>query len=274
MMGIDVYGGLGNQMFQYAMAYSLKKIGKTCCLDLSFFDQIRQHNGYELHDVFGIHERSVRCHARGAWEHSLYRYYKRHPVFVEENPFQYNEEIYLMDNVILKGFWQNEKYFMKHKKELLEIFSFPEVKDERNRYLSAKICSTTSVSIHVRRGDYLFIEPWHTFGMEYYLSAMQYMRERIPVPRFYLFTDDADWCRRRFQDHDTIVIGHNSGKESYRDMQMMTLCRHHIIANSSFSWWGAWLGEAEDTITIAPKKWMTIQFGEEDTPAPKRWVKL
>ena len=135
-----------------------------------------------------------------------------------------------------------------------------------------------AVSLHVRRGDYLSnpkSKAAHgTCSPEYYRAAIRHMAEVTKQPCFFVFSDDMDWVRQHLQiDYECQYIEHNSGTESYNDMRLMSLCRHHIIANSSFSWWGAWLNQRTDKIVIAPQQWFMNDNVTQDL-YPQGWVKL
>lgn len=164
------------------------------------------------------------------------------------------------------GFWIEEKYLQKRLDEIRSHFRFPKITDEHNKTLADKIRSCNSVSIHVRRGDYLsdtYKDMFVPLGREYYGSAVRYIRKRVTEPEFFIFSDDADFVRDEFAwiENKHIVTG-NEGNESFRDMQLMSLCRHNIIANSTFSQWGALLNENEGHITVYPSAYLKDRDNE------------
>ena len=160
------------------------------------------------------------------------------------------------ENIYLEGYWQSEKYFERIKDVIKNEFVFEKFSEEKNIFASNKIYATNSVAIHVRRGDYVKNPLYSDIcTLDYYKRAIKYITQHIDNPFFYIFSDDIHWCIENFNDLNQIeFIDWNNGKQSYRDMQLMSLCKHNIIANSTFSWWGAWLNKNPSKIVIAPKK--------------------
>jgi hypothetical protein len=148
----------------------------------------------------------------------------------------------------------------------------------RNLELAEEINTVNAVSLHVRRGDYVSNpRTMATNGvcpLSYYDSAIRYICARVDAPHFFVFSDDMDWVRENLNiDHPCRYVDHNCSTESFNDMRLMSMCRHHIIANSSFSWWGAWLNPREDKIVIAPKKWFANSNDTKDL-LPFGWATL
>jgi hypothetical protein len=111
-------------------------------------------------------------------------------------------------------------------------------------------------------------------SLAYYQKAIEYIKSQVKTPVFYIFSDDIEWVKSNLLlDKNTVFVGHNKGTESYNDMHLMSLCKHHIIANSSFSWWGAWLNASPNKIVVAPKKWFASNQNDQDL-IPRSWVKL
>ncbi len=146
-----------------------------------------------------------------------------------------------------------------------------------------------SVSVHIRRGDYAASAYQSFFGMlpiTYYESAIRWIRENVDQPKFYFFSDDPEWCRQHFGEPQAVFMSHNHGTQSYKDLLLMTHCKHHIIANSTFSWWGAWLGQAQGGQVLAPSRWFSTNFLDRKEPVyasrfyntrdllPPAWIKL
>lgn len=164
------------------------------------------------------------------------------------------------------GFWIEEKYLRGRLDEIRRHFKFPDFADEKNRELAERIKSCNSVSIHVRRGDYLsyvYEDMFVALGKDYYERAVDYVSSLADDPEFFIFSDDPDFVRNEFSwlENKHIVTG-NSGDDSYRDMQLMSLCRHNIIANSTFSQWGALLNENEGHITVYPSAYLKDRDNE------------
>jgi len=247
-------GGLGNQMFQYAFLLALRKKGIRAKMDLMPFEWENVHNGFELEKVLGIHEDYVS-------ESVLHKYYflflkKYCPKKVIQDYLAYYPQVFNRGIVFYDGFWQWHPYFKDCEKEVRQAFTFKGI-DERNSNVAEEMHRETSVSIHFRRGDYLNIPRLMVCDDAYYKNAINYIIEHVDNPVFYVFSNDVEWSREfmknlhvRFE-----VMDFNQGKDSYKDMFLMSQCKHNIIANSSFSWWGAWLNKNPDQIVVSPKEW-------------------
>ncbi len=183
--------------------------------------------------------------------------------------------------MILSGYWQNQRYFIEEKNEIAEIFQFVPFDESengaKNRLAAEKIKETNSVSIHVRRGDYVS-NPWYdgVVTIEYYQKAVDFIKNNVQNPQFFVFSDDLDWCKAELKlPENAVFVDWNSGKNSFRDMQLMSLCRHNIITNSSFSWWGAWLNRNPEKIVIRPKKWIAESAGLDfEEICPEEWMPM
>jgi hypothetical protein len=274
MIIVRLQGRLGNQMFQYALAKSLQASGKNVTMDSSMLKYDGNHN--EL----GLFER-VKSEFREADPSDVSRlgdcnksvlykvkrktlgYKKTH---ILEKNYAYDASIFDMDNVYLEGYWQTEKYFKNVEEQIRTLYKFPMFIDKSNIDLADIIKSENSVSLHIRRGDYLSEKnaPMHgnICNNVYYENAIKYIKERVDNPVFFIFTDDTEWARQKYKGVEYTIVDQNHADNSFRDMQLMTMCKHNIIANSSFSWWGAWLNSNKDKIVIAPPKW----FNLADTP--------
>lgn len=288
----NLIGGLGNQMFQYATgrALSLSK-GLEFKLDVSDFDSYRLHQGFELQRVFycpvqlaNLDEvRSVL-----GWQSSstIRRVLARPEMsairrrsFVVEPHFQFWGGINHVDvNCYLTGYWQTEKYFSGYSDVIRSDLSFKNSFNNVNSCVAEQINGVAAVSLHVRRGDYVN-NPKTTANhgvcpLDYYVKAIQYIAERVAKPEFFIFSDDPAWVKCNINiGFPSRYIDHNQGAESYNDMHLMSLCKHHIIANSSFSWWGAWLNPDPSKIVVAPNKWFANSNDVSDL-FPDAWVSL
>lgn len=269
-------GGLGNQMFEYAFYLSLRD---KCPLAFYGFDTYAAdiaHNGYELDKIFHIdshRERNIYAFLRKLERH----HYVDFTEMKEENYMTYDARVY--ENVrhphVYNGFWQSEKYFLDIEDKVRRVFRFrEELLSEKTRQKAKEIheCKN-AVSLHVRRGDYVGIGNTKTFGMEYYDAAEEMMRKEFNGGRLVVFSDDLEWAKTNLPYKDMVVVDWNKGKDSWQDMFLMTQCTHNIIANSSFSWWGAWLNEHPNKQVIAPKKWMKDEPKDADI-IPQTWIRL
>ncbi len=285
-----IFGGLGNQMFQYAAGRALAmRKGVEYRLDVSAYDHYRMHQGFELNSVFKADVRVAtpdeidrivgiqsspflqRLLSRPAFA----RFRKSGLVF--EPGFNYWGGMNLLEgDAYLSGYWQSPKYFKDYISTIRSDFEFKLPMSLENSNLASRIREVESVSLHIRRGDYVTnssANKQHGLcSLDYYHSAIDLISERVKDPSFFVFSDDPDWVRRNLLvEQPCCFVEHNSGDQSHNDMRLMSLCRHHIIANSSFSWWGAWLGANSDKITIAPAKWFASGMDVRDL-YPDGWV--
>ncbi len=280
---INIIGGLGNQMFQYAFALSLKnKTKEEVKIDISSFNGYELHNGYEINKIF--HKNLKICSNKERKKISyngkeFTQKLKRKIFKIEKNEyfeqdFSYNKNLNYTKKYFI-GYWQSEKYFNEIKEEIKKKFKFPEIKDNKNMIILNKIKSNNSVSIHIRRGDYIN-HPIHggICDIAYYKKAIKYIKTNVKDPIMYIFSDDIKWCKENLYLSDANYINWNQGEDSFRDMQLMSECKHNIIANSSFSWWGAWLNNNVNKIVIAPSKWFNDKNMDTKDLLPKEWRRI
>lgn len=287
---VNLLGGLGNQMFEYAMYLALKHAHpdeKIICTTRSF-NGYGLHNGFELNRIFGIkiNEASLCQLAKLAYPFFNYTSWRiiRHWLPVRRKtmtrgaidiPFDFSQ-VTRTDSAFYDGYWQNEYNFKHIRDKVLEAYTFPEFSDEKNIGLVERLNNQISVSCHIRRGDYLKEPNMCVCTPTYYASAIKEMNERVKPTLYCIFSDDIQWCKENIhnligKDKLVVFVDWNKGENSYRDMQLMSLCNHNIIANSSFSWWGAWLNKHNDKIVIAPQKW--IKGTIKNNPLCEEWIK-
>lgn len=291
MIILHLAGGLGNQMFQYAFGRAnAKKIGADLKLELTNPTLII-HNGFELERIFII-QASEATQADMQAVLGIYRHRLIRKVFkatglskifkspcIEEPHFHFNAAfLNIPDNSYVSGYWQSEKYFLEIENEIHSDFVFKLPMSQQNADVAETISKTNSVSLHVRRNDFANnsrINATHGLcSLEYYQAAIRYVTEQVEQPHFFIFSDDIAWAKENLKiDFPHQCIDHNKGLESYNDMRLMSLCKHNIIANSSFSWWGAWLNNNPQKIVVAPKNWFSNKSNIEDL-IPKSWVRL
>ncbi len=261
---ICLKGGLGNQMFQYALYYKFKKLGKNVFLDLSLYRSKIEKRKYELGIFRNIvfdeaTENECQC-MRGSYKNVIdiiLRKFDLKKYYYREREGKFIGEIYDKNRIYLDGYWQNEKYFKDIRQDLLLQFQFPPLQHMENINVAKAIQETNSVSVHVRRGDYLNNKKTYgcLYQTDYYRNAIKYICDRIENAVFFVFSDDVEWTKKYFKGCQFVIVDFNRENQSYIDMQLMSLCKHNIIANSSFSWWAAWLNQFRDKIVIAPKFW-------------------
>ncbi len=289
MIIVKLIGGLGNQMFQYATGRRLAhELGVDLKLDISGFNA-SQSRRYDL-SVFNIQEDFISGQelvtlvpAKSGKFRRLMNCFIRDSILVEKGRVEelalcFNPKVLtLSDGSYLDGYWQCEKYFIDIKEILKVEFQMKTAQDGKNKELAEMIASTDSVSIHVRRGDYLSAAH-QTHGLcdlNYYKSAVQLLLKTIARPSFFIFSDDIAWCREHLNlQHPTVFVDHNAPDNAFEDLRLMSQCKHNIIANSSFSWWAAWLNQHKDKIVIAPSTWfISKQFDGRDI-VPSAWIKI
>ncbi len=295
---VNIIGGLGNQMFQYAFAVALKAYypNEDVYIDISHFHTFffKKYKGRNLHHGFEINKILDHVEIPTAnWQklvkvtnympnYLLSRlirrcFPKRQSEFIEKVDFTYDPDVLKQEgSVYFEGYWQVADYYRGLEKTLRDAFKFKPL-DAENVLLASKIKDCNSVSVHVRRGDYLNNKG---FGgictLDYYRKAIGFVLSKVEKPSFFLFSNDIKWCEDNLipilNGADCVIVYHNKGKDSYKDMQLMSFCHTNIIANSSFSWWGAFLNNNNDAMVIAPSKWNN-RFDEVDI-YPDSWVKV
>ncbi len=286
---VQIQSGLGNQMFQYAFYVALKHHQPDTKIDASIYRHRPSHNGYELERIFAIHPEHAtitECNQLADVRKDLFSEIRRAlgwgkrttgQLVIEPDPAQgWCPELLHADNCYLQGYWQSEKYFAEVKEQVRQDFQFCLPLSPEDEQWAKQIQNSNSVSVHIRRGDYLKkrrVEDYNVCSVSYYRSAVKTIQAQVEHPVFYVFSDEPEWGKAQeiFPEGTIFVSGH-TGEKAYIDMQLMSLCRHHIIANSSFSWWGAWLGQQEETITIAPDTW----FRNRPRPdiIPQEWTTI
>lgn len=288
MIIIQLKGGLGNQMFQYALYRALKKKGKTVKIDdVNGFvnDKLRKPvlQGYGLdyekaskEEVIALTDSKMDIFSR------IRRKFTGRKTFrIDEESGRFDPNILELEDAYLVGYWQSEKYFSDEsvQNEIREAFEKrPQelMNDTVSWTLLQQIECCESVSLHVRRTDYVDEEHKHIHNIcseKYYKNAINEIRQKFPKAVFFIFTDDKEWCKEHFKGKCFSVVELEEGpKTDIAEMMLMSKCKHHIIANSSFSWWAAWLNDAPEKVVIAPKKW--INNKDMDDIYTERMLKL
>lgn len=258
-------GGLGNQMFIYAFYMQMKRRFPNTRIDLSDMMHYHVHHGYELHRIFPHLPEDEFCINQKLKKVIEFLFFKtileRKQDLTTLRAFTCRR---LWPLIYFKGFYQDERYFKDIADEVRRAFAFDvNLAGDRTRRLLAQIeADPNAVSLHVRRGDYLQEATWRTTGcvcqLPYYRDAVRAVGAKVRQPRYYVFSDDIDWAMTNLQLPDATFVTWNKGRDSWQDMLLMSRCRHHVICNSTFSWWGAWLGTAPGGITVAPARWSAV----------------
>ncbi len=293
MIIIKLLGGLGNQMFQYAVAKVIAdKHNVPVKMDLRGLyagEDIRTK--YELH-IFGIPEQQAKRNeyfpffrktlfgSKWLWDSvKKVRKLKRY----KEESFRYAPKLIeeSTPNMYISGLFQSEKYFAHKRDMILRLYRFPEFTEKLNIELAEFIKQDNSVAIHIRRGEFAndpkYRELIGTQNLDYYYRAIDYIAKQVKAPVFYIFSDDPTWAKENLSlQYPYKIIDWNTGNRHWRDMQLMSLCKHNIIANSTFSWWAAWLNQNPNKIVIAPRRWFGKWAERYDTTdlIPENWIKL
>jgi hypothetical protein len=286
MVVVKLKGGLGNQMFQYATARGISQ--KHVFVDTTYLDWNTTSiddfvaRNYEL-EIFK-NKKAIRI-SKLLYKilHTKKYAFIRNVFFpkfqqVQEKGHSFMESLAEYKNPYLEGCFQNEKYFVSIRDKILNEFTFPALDNSNNQNLSIIKSHDNAVSIHVRRGDYLMQSNINYFGIlpiSYYKKAIEIVESKTSNPHYFIFSEDTEWCENNFdflKDKCTLM-NNNHLYDSWKDMYLMTECRHHIISNSSFSWWGAWLSTNEG-IKLAPEKWFNPQEVRYDIRhfVPEKWT--
>ena len=295
MIVCNLVGGLGNQMFQYACARALSlDLRVPLKFTTDNFGAYNSHNGFELDRVFGLKLEiaSGKDLARlMGWRRSLLilrRALTKRPFswlasqrFIAEPHFRYWPALLerARHGGYLQGYWQSERYFFTHAARIRTEFTFKDDFQGANLQIADAILQGSAISIHIRRGDYVSNpKALAIHGIcppDYYHAAIETLRLRCPGARLFAFSDDPQWVSQVLLPRypDLVLVDHNKGKESYNDMRLMSMCHHHIIANSSFSWWGAWLNPKPDKMVIAPGRWFANGRDTCDL-IPEEWERI
>lgn len=292
MIIVRLIGGVGNQLFQYAAGMSLAKFhGVDLKLDVTGF------TNYHLHE-YGLE--SFRISAGIASETDLAMYTKNSLFFEKftlyqrianmfgakknffmEKSFCFDPNFYSFpNNSYLDGYWQSEKYFISIENIIRKEFVLKKSLSKDSSHYMTEINSANSVSIHIRRGDYVSnLETNKIHGLlsnDYYAHSVDYLKSIYKNLTFFIFSDDLDWCKKNLNlDGDIVYVNTIKNKSNFcDDFTLMSLCEHHIIANSTFSWWAAWLAPYPNKIVIAPKRW--FHSGGRDTKdiMPANWITM
>lgn len=283
---VKLNGGLGNQMFQWALARMIKEsTGMEAYLDMSYFKK-RYARPYQL-DVFKVEPKIVEdawtiFKLDIIWTFRAFLHWEKtfEYLLFSEKQFNFDSGIQkIRPNTYILGFFQSEKYFKSVEKYIREDFEFADLPDEANLKMIRKINSTPSISLHIRRGDYVqkqrYQDAYATCSLDYYKRAVEHIAQKVPNPTLFIFSDDIEWVKKNLKlPYESVYVSHNTGKKSFEDMRLMSLCSHNVIANSSFSWWGAWLNKNENKIVVAPEKWFNDKKIIQTDVIPQGWIKI
>jgi hypothetical protein len=291
MIVVELQGGMGNQMFQYAVARHLSIIHQSqLMLDVHYLNDHRQRKDFTKRhfdlDVFNITPLIAPLaiakkygQRKGFIQKIIKRLVKQVPLqLITEKKFGFDAAVLsLPDNIYLNGYWQSEKYFIAIKDIILKDFTFKSAPAIQIQQLQAEIKKSNAVCVHVRRGDFVKVTLHGTLGMEYYGKAAALLNQKINNPVYYIFSDDISWCRQNiiFPGNTVFYVGDEfAGEKSTGHFSSMIACSYFIIPNSSFAWWAAWLNTNPEKIVIAPKVWFHNSSLDTKDLLPSNWITL
>ena len=297
-MVVKLLGGLGNQMFQYAFGRALElSTNSVVKYDVSALANHPVDAGYTLRNyelgVFNIKiDLATRSDLRqfdsllfGKSSHLFQRMAQRYlngvHRFIESDSSTYDEHVFqCIRNTYFEGYWQNERYFKKYENQLINEFSLKNPLSGFNLTLSEQIIKApNAISLHIRRGDYVSNKQANQMhgvcSPKYYQQSVKILKDNIGELTLFIFSDEPDWVQKNMVfDFPTIYVNNNSGEHGAEDLRLMSLCKHNIIANSSFSWWGAWLNKNPKKIIIAPNEWYSGKQNSADGIIPLNWIRV
>lgn len=290
MIVVRFMGGLGNQMFQYALYRKLVSQGKAVCADLSYYEYEKampfmllkafpQIKLNMIDDKQYVENMIIKHQKRGFVTKVIH---KLVPIFryidsdLEDSRYRF---CYLKrKNGILAGYWQSERYWQDIKEQIISDLQFDILDNRTTKNLADEIIHSEAVSLHIRRGDYLEEDVAKIFGnictLQYYKNAIEYMLGKNRNVKFYVFSNDTKWVKDNLKIENAVYVSDLLEKNTpdWYEMYLMSVCKHNIIANSTFSWWGAYLNTNKGKIVIAPRKWSNVN--ENKDICPKDWVRL
>lgn len=283
---IKFNGGLGNQMFQYAFGLALEaKTGVQTIFDMSFFEK-KYARPYEL-NIFGLNVPKVEGFCEKMRLKIIWKFRKnlKNKKFMDMNfypeaHFEFDAKLFVLKpDTYIEGFFQSEKYFSFVEDKVRNAFQFKTKPDSFNQHLIDEITNSNSISLHIRRGDYVqkkrYQNLYATCSLDYYKRGVEHIAKTVDSPKLFIFSDDPNWVRQNLNlPYECIFVDNNSGSKSYEDMRLMSTCKHNVIANSSFSWWGAWLNNNSEKIVIAPQKWFNDEKIVQTDVIPQNWIRI
>lgn len=295
MIIVKLKGGLGNQLFQYAAAKNLAIINQTKLL----IDSSSGFSNDPYKRSFALLNFCIKSEIASLDEinnflgkSNIIRYFRiffsylfsfNNLQYIHERFYHYDEKVANIKskkNIYLEGYFQSEKYFIKNYNEVLSEFEFKQEASDINLKYLLQIKDCESVSLHVRTYDDAKINSaikiYGNPSIDYYEKAVEYIKSKIKDPVFFIFSDNIDWAKNNIVINHAKVeyISHNDIENGHEDLRLMKACKHNIIANSSFSWWGAWLNKNKSKIVIAPQKWVQSDHIDFKDVVPKNWIKF
>ena len=293
MIIVKLMGGNGNQMFQYAAGLALAKFHNTeLLLDINYLlDKSKRLHRHEHRDyaltMFNISGKIASNQQIAQFTtprvgnkyiyHLKKRIHKEHNVFKDDALTEMQSFYSLPNNIYLDGFWQNEKHFSHITDDLKKDFTFKNALPKECSDIYEEIQKSNSVCVMFRRGDFVNHPLLDVVGMNFYSAALKKISEKLDSPTLFIFSDDISWCQENFKPRDfqyKFVDQSLTGPNAEYYLQMIVACKHFIIPNSTFGWWGAWLSDNQDKIIITPKIWLKGQVTDINQIVPESWIAI
>jgi hypothetical protein len=295
MIIIRITSGLGNQLFQYAMARAFTLRNNALLkLDISFYKdnyhRIYGLNRFNIHEEIATYEEINSLKTNNISSGYFSKLIKRinskrinliNDTYIKEKSYcNFDSDIFKYhDNKYFDGYWANEKYFIDFESQIRKEFTLKRSSNSDYSTWFEFIENSNSVSVHIRRGDYLSNDLFCALPFSYYEKAVNYLFEHISNPVFYIFSDDISWVKTNMKFAPNVFyVTVKNPPIDYVELILMSRCKHQIIANSTFSWWGAWLNENTQKIVIAPKKWYSNKSAQKQyskgSLIPSSWIKI
>jgi len=285
MIITQIKGGLGNQMFQFAAGKTLAHLTNSFLkLDVSAFDEYKLRNfdllNFQTNIAFADKQEINDLLPAHNFE-KAFQYFSpfNKRSYYREKKFSFDEKVLRLGrNVYLKGHFQSEKYFLPAKEIIKQEFRFKDEVISNVNEFANKINNEQSVAVHIRRGDMgsdpVTAEYHGILTVDHYQKCIDIISSKVPGPVFYFFSDDIKWVKENLQIPQSVYVSDNITKDHIEDLYLMSQCKHNIIANSSFSWWGAWLNDNPGKIVIAPKNWFNKGPKDIQDLIPEGWLKV
>lgn len=289
MIIVEISGGLGNQLFQYAFGRTLALRNKCeLKLDISSFENYEWHefslNPFNIkQDIATKTERENLLGINlSVCKRIKRKLFKNQQSFIIENSLLFDAKyLEVKEPAYLKGYWQSEKYFSQFKNEIRNDLIIHVKPTIDNQNILDQIISCNSISLHIRRGNFVNDESVNkrhgTISLNYYKNAIKIINSKVSDPVYFIFSDDLLWVKTNFKISEKLVfVDINDAKNDFQDLRLISNCKHHILANSTFSWWGAWLNTSPNKIVISPKSWFNdVTFNLQTLDLiPPQWLRI
>lgn len=289
-------GGLGNQMFQYALACTMaKRYKQQLKVDLQYLLDNTPKENYTFRplelgvfnfdcqsavpsdiDRFIKSKKSFKSYATYKFYHFL-----KKAVLVNEQSLNFCSAVLKKGpHCFLDGYWASHKYFVSNESAIRNLFTFKRPIPDSLIPIVKQIEASESISVHFRRGDYVrneTVKNYHgTCDLDYYEAAVKCITDKLQrAPQLFIFSDDIAWVKQNWiPSVPHTYIEHSGEVHHSEDMRLMSMCKHNIIANSTYSWWGAWLNKNQNKIVVAPGKWINSPGHRIDDILLQEWIKL